>query len=402
MKACFLGPGRVGPGKRTLISVAALSLSVTAAMAADGTESPRFSIAPTGTALFDAALYASPSKSSFPDGVAIPEVRIGAKMEYGRWSAKVEAGFAYNKVGLKDLYVQYSFDDSNFIKGGSFIHHYGLQGAYGSTMKPSAEEPLCNALFNDDRQIGIMYEHSSDRFMATVSAHAEPSATSVVLTPPDYLREGYGFRTRLLYRPFHSDGKLLHVGISGAFASPSRHADKDGVDLHDAFVFRSNFPTRVVRQTALTATVDHAMNLWKFTPELLAAYGPVALEAQYFFQQVNRRQDLPHYNPWGAYAILRGLILGDRQYTYSGVNGCLATPGKGTLEAVALYNFSDLNSCSAKIYGGRVNTAGLTLNYYVNKYMIARLNYSFTHTFNHSNPGPRTLNAFVARFQVVF
>lgn len=387
---------------KPLLAIMAIALSATAAGATDAGDAPKFTIAPTGTAQFDGALYISPDKKAFPDGVAIPEVRLGAKMSYGKWSAKIEAGLAYNKVGLKDLYVQYNFDDRNLLKGGSFIHHYGLNGAYGANFKSSTEEPLCNALFNEVRQIGIMYEHSDSRFMATFSAHAEPSATTVILTPPDYTREGYGFRTRTAYRPIHSDGKILQIGISGAFSTPTRHTDGSGEDTHDAFTFKGNFPTRVVRQTALSATVHDAMNLWKFSPEILLSYDRLALEAQYFFQQVNRRKNLPHYNPWGAYALVRCLIFGDRQYAYSEVNGCLVPPSKGTLEAVALYNFSDLNSGSAKIYGGKANTVGLTLNYYVNRYMTARLNYSYTHTFNHSTPGPRTLNSIVARFQVVF
>ena len=283
------------------IFTAAMALLCAAATAyAEGGDEPKFSIKPTGRILLDGALYASPQKEMFKDGAAIPDVRLGAKMSYGKWDAKIDVGFAYGKVGLKDLYIGYNFNDKNLIRMGSFIHQYGLQSATSSSMKPTMEEPVSNAVFNDSRQLGVMFVHYGDKFLATASAHVEPSSTKVILAPTQFTQEGYGFRSRLVYRPVHSDGKTVQVGFSGGFASPQRRIDADGVDVHDGFQFKSNFPTRVTQVTALDAVVDHSMNLWKFTPELLLSYDRVALETQYFFQQVNRRQNLPHYRTQGA------------------------------------------------------------------------------------------------------
>lgn len=384
--------------KKTILLLAT-AMASTMAIAQD---TPKFEIRPTGRILIDGALYASPQKSDFKDGVAIPDARLGVKMKYGKWDAKIDVGFAYNKVGLKDLYIGYNFNDKSLIRVGSFIHQYGLQSATSSSMKCTMEEPVSNAVFNDSRQLGVMYVYYPDKFLITASAHAEPSATTVILTPDQFTQEGYGFRSRMVYRPIHSDGVTVQVGVSGGFASPQRHADIDGVDVHDGFQFKSNFPTRVSQVTALNAVVDHSMNLWKFTPELLLSYGRVALESQYFYNQVNRRNNLHHFTGQGAYAIARGLLFGDTRYGYSLYDGGLTTPGPKTLECVLGYNYTKLSDAKAGIFGGRMNDFSVTFNYYINKYMTARLHYSYTHTWDRAGQKSMTLNGFMARLQVLF
>lgn len=380
-----------------LLASAALLCTANAVMAQD--DEPKFKINPTGRILLDGALYASPQKANFKDGFAIPDVRLGAKVQYGKWKAKIDVGFAYNKVGLKDVYFEYDFNEKNLLRGGSFIHQYGLQSATSSSMKPTMEEPISNAVFNDSRQIGLMYVYNGDKFFGTGSVHVEPKATTVILRPDQFTQEGWGFRSRLVARPLHEEGKVVQVGFSGGFATPQNVNDPN--TPHNSFQFKSNFPTRVAQVTAISATVDHAMNLWKFTPELLLNYGPVALESQYFFQRVNRRDGLHAYTSQGAYATLRGLILGGN-YNYSMPDAGLATPKKGSLECVVSYNYTSLTDASAGIYGGRLNDLSCTFNYYINKYMIARLHYSYTHTWDRAGVGSMTLNGFMARLQIIF
>lgn len=385
--------------KKTLLIASAALLCGAQGIMAQDSEEPKFKINPTGRILLDGALYASPQKYEFKDGFAIPDVRLGAKFQYGKWKAKVDVGFAYNKVGLKDCYFEYDFNDQNLLRAGSFIHQYGLQSATSSSMKPTMEEPISNAVFNDSRQIGLMYVYNGDKFFGTGSVHVEPKATTVVLRPDQFTQEGWGFRSRLVARPIHEEGKVIQVGFSGGFATPQNVNDPN--TPHNSFQFKSNFPTRVAQVTAISATVDRAMNLWKFTPELLLNFGPVALESQYFFQRVNRRDGLRHYTAQGAYATLRGLIIGG-DYNYSMADAGLATPRKGSLECVLDYNYTSLTNPNAGIYGGRLNDFSVTFNYYINKYMLCRLHYSYTHTWDRHGAPDMTLNAFMARLQVIF
>lgn len=112
--------------KSIFIVIAAAALCVPAAAAEDN--APKFSVKPTGRILMDGAVYMGGNSditddedTKFVDGVAIPDLRIGAKASYGKWKAKVDVGFAYGKVGLKDTYVEYDINESNLLRGGYFV-----------------------------------------------------------------------------------------------------------------------------------------------------------------------------------------------------------------------------------------------------------------------------------------
>ena len=93
----------------------AAGLPVCAAGQAD-TTAPKFSISPMGRILMDAAAYTSNEKKDFPAGFAVPDVRVGVKASYGKWKACVDIGYAFGKIGLKDIYVQHAFDQSNLLR----------------------------------------------------------------------------------------------------------------------------------------------------------------------------------------------------------------------------------------------------------------------------------------------
>lgn len=374
------------------------ALTALPVLAQTNSDQPKFTVTPTGRVLLDGALFAGDDVDLFKDGAGIPDARLGVKMQYGKWKGKVDIGFAYGKVGMKDVFIEYDLNERNIFKAGSFIHQYGLQSATSSSMKPSMEEPISNGVFNDPRQIGIQYQYVGDAFMGTVSAHVEPSASTFVLSPTEFTEEGYGFRSRMLARPLHNEGAVFQVGISGAYATPQRSGKPD---THDAFLMKANFPTRLQQVSAIEADVTHARHMWKLTPELLASYGPVAIESQYYWNNVARKHNLQNYDAQGAYVMARGLLTGGA-YGYSMVDGGLATPKPGSLEAVAMYNYTDLSDGNAGINGGRLNDLSFTLNYYVNKYVTARLHYSYTYTWDRAGMPDRGINGFMGRIQILF
>ncbi len=367
-----------------------------------GPEEKPLTISPIGTLLIDGAVFAGEDKHLFPDGVAIPDVRLGVQLAYGQWSAKIEAGLAYGKVGLKDCYLQYDLNRFNFFRAGLTLHHFGYQNSTAACMKTTFIEPICNSVFNEAHQIGISYYHHSPKWYATASVHAEPMATTVLMGPDQLTRLGYGVRTRLVARPLITTCSKFQTGISVAFATPQYARTSDnGDDPHDLFTFGANFPSKVVQNRAIESRICDSRNLFKLTPELMINQGPVALEAQYFWMQVNRKNGLKPYRAQGAYASLRGLLLGKR-YPYSDGLAGIGTPEPGSLEAVLGYNYTTLSDSRSGIRGGRVNDASLTLNYYINRFIIAKLRYSYTNTFDRAGYEPMQINAIQARLQIIF
>ena len=113
--------------------------------------------------------------TKFVSGVAIPDLRIGVKASYGKWQAKVDVGFGYGKVGLKDTYIEYDFNSENLIRGGYFVPQFGLNSETSSSMKPSYEEPTSNEFFYaNPRLLALMYEYSGDKYFAATTCLPRP------------------------------------------------------------------------------------------------------------------------------------------------------------------------------------------------------------------------------------
>lgn len=384
----------------TLAAVSILAMSATA----QEQEEPKFTIKPTGRILMDGAVYLGGNDNyseesgdkKFVSGVAIPDLRIGVKAGYGKWKAKIDVGFGYGKVSLKDVYVEYDFNENHLIKGGYFVPQFGLNSETSSSMKPDYEEPSSNEFFNaNPRYLALSYVFDKGQYFAAVSAFAEANAMKQNAT--EMGKQGWGAETRLVWRPRHSDGNTIQVGCSFAYTTPTD-------DDHTAFNYSSNFPSRVSKVNLLSAYVDNARGSFRMTPELLLIHNNFALEAQYYYMNIARKGGLHNYRAQGAYGLFRTLLIGDN-YGYSHGDCGMATPAAKSLELVLGYNYTNASDSRAGIFGGISNDASCTINYYINKYMIARLRYSYTNVRDRVVEGllpSRHVNTIEARFQIIF
>lgn len=377
-----------------------LSLAIISGACLHAEDTPKLELTPKGRILIDGAVYASPQKDKFPDGMAIPEMRVGVKMKYGKWSSLIDVGYAYSKVGLRNMWIEYGFTPTTSLRIGNFIHQFGLE-SNSTSQKSTFEQPLVSALYTPGLQMGAMVVHYTPSFFGAFSGHVESAAKTQVMNEPAFCQQGYGLLTRLVWRKAGEDQPVtLHAGISGGFATPQQRIE-DGEDVHDGFRISALFPTKVTQLTAIGTTVTDARNLFKMSPEFLVASRRMALCGQYFFQQINRKAGLEAYRTHGGYVTLRGILFGEN-YSYSSANAMLAFPKSKTLECLVDYNYATLSDSKAAIRGGRANSFNVTFNYYFNPYITARLNYSYTHTWDRTSSEPMTLNAFQARLMVLF
>ena len=355
-----------------------MTLGLITATAIQAQEGPKLEVKPSGRILFDAA-YLKPQhdEDKLKSGVGIPDVRVGVGFTYGKWKAKVDMGYAYGKVGLKDVWLQYSFDKENFIRGGYFIHQYGFQSSTSSSFKETMEEPQSNAAFNNDRTPGLMFEHNGNKFLGTFSVFAETDAmkqTSDVIG-----NEAVGVLTRLLYRPYTERGKMFQIGVNGGIEG-ARYSSEDEKN-HKQFTLSTRWPTRVAKVNSQVAEVTDAKTLYKFSPEVMYSYGRFAAIGQYFLNSITRDNNQSTFTGSGAYVTLRGLVKG-RNYAPNMVDGGIATPDPGNMDICLQYNYTALTDASAGVYGGYLNDWALCYNYYINKYMIWRVRASWTKVTN--------------------
>ena len=388
--------------KALMIACAVASLCTFSALA-DDDNTPKFSIKPTGRILMDGAVYMGGNSkiendedTKFVDGVAIPDLRLGAKASYGKWKAKIDVGFGYGKVGLKDTYIEYDINESNLIRGGYFVPQWGLNSETSSSMKPSYEEPTSNEFFYaNPRLLALMWVYDKGKYFAGTSVFTEAAAMTNNATAMG--KQSWGVQTRLLFRPNHVDGDVLQLGCSFNYSSPNN-------DEHNGFSYSANFPSRVSKVTDLSATVDHAKGSFKLSPEFLLINGNVAFVAQYYYMNVIRTDGFKTFKAHGAYGMFRTLLIGS-QYTYTHADAGVATPAARSLEMVLGYNYTKASDSSAEVWGGISQDINCTFNYYINSWMIARLRYSYTTVRDRKveNLLPkRHVNILEARLQIIF
>ncbi len=358
----------------------------------------KIEIKPSGRILMDAGVFgADQQKDQFVSGVAIPDVRMGLGAKYGNWKAKIDIGYAFNKLSPKDILIEYLFSKHTLLRGGYFVHQFGMQSATSSSFKISMEEPQSNNAFFNGRLVGLMLLHQKDAFMGTLSVFAENEAMKQSSTITG--DQGIGMMSRLLYRPMREGSNLFHVGVSGAWETP--RYNKTAALNHSSYVLETPFPTRIAKVTAQQATINNATFLYKFSPELLFAHNRFGLEAQYYYLHVNRNNGAKDFDASGAYAIFRTIVKG-APYAYSDPDGGIATPKPGAMELVAGYNYTDLSNAQAGILGGRLNDYSLTFNYYINKYMIWRVRTSYTGVTYRAGTPDTNLSLIETRLQIKF
>ena len=374
----------------------AMGLMMASAMQAQ--EEPKLVAKPSGRILFDAA-YVNPQhqEDELKSGVGIPDFRVGVGFTYGQWKGKVDMGYAYGKVNMKDVWLEYDFDKQNFIRGGYFIHQYGFQSSTSSSFKETMEEPQSNACFNNDRMIGLMYEYNGKKFLGTASVVVETDAMKQTTDVTG--NEGVGAMTRLLYRPYAERGKMFQVGISGGIEG-ARYSSKEEMN-HKQFTLSTRWPMRVAKVNSQQAVVTDAKTMYKFSPEVMYSYGRFAVIGQYFLNSITRDNNLETFTGSGAYVTLRGLIKG-RNYAPNMGDGGIATPDPGNMELCLQYNYTSLSDASAGVFGGYLNDWALCYNYYPNKYMIWRVRASWTKVTNRSGFADNEATILETRLQVKF
>lgn len=333
--------------------------------AAANAQENKLVIKPSGRILMDAAFLNSSNKAvdeQCVDGVNVPDIRIGMKVSYGKWEGKADIGYARGSVSPKDIFIQYNFNKQNFLRGGYFVHQFGYQSATSSSFKVSMEEPETHSAFGvGGRLVGLMYEHSDNKFMGTGSIYTDAQSFKKQTNHTGY--QGSGFLTRLVYHPLIEKGNLFHVGIGLNYELAAENRSN--------MEFKAPYPVRVAGINAIGAKITDAKSDFKFSGELMAAKGHVGIEGQYIFMNVDRKGDAKSYNAWGAYGNLRFLL--NNEYEYVKNDAGIATPAPKSWELVAAYNYTDMNDAKAGFHGGKLSDWALTMNYYINKYMIWRV-----------------------------
>lgn len=320
-----------------------------------------------GRVFFDAGAFFN-DKTDLGNGVQINDLRLGAQIRFlQHWNVKMELGYGDEKVSIKDIYINYKTGNHN-IRLGYYHEPFGID-RIGSTNFKFIETASADKTFGSNRKLGVCYLYNQTyfNFMGGVFSDGNPGKAN-------QLNQGYTLSTKFIGRPVVGDGRLLHLAIAPRFSS---HGDQ--------IEFKGGVPTTLLSgadNRFVFADVTRAINQWKMEVEVIGIYRKWYLEGHYLMAHVNRA-GVPNYNGQGGYIQGGYMILGEKQ-NYNPVTGMVANPVPKSLEVLCRYNRTNLND--AGIMGGKLSDLSLGMNYFINKYIVARLNYVHVMA-SHNAPG---------------
>lgn len=332
----------------------------------------KLSITPTGRLAMDVAVY-DEDKTTLSNGAAFSDIRLGFDVFYKKWSATIDMGFANNKLSPKDIFLQYKINNNSHLTAGHIPEPFGLDAMEGASNLRFFTGSASTEAFAPGRKIGIEYTYYNSYLWTSTGFFGDGEGMNGETEGDD----GYAVTSRLIFNPLQNKGAIFHIGLAGSF----RKADANGIDettnkeKSKSIIYGSPLLTQVKKKDFLNAEITHADYQAKYAIELIAAYGPVALQGEYFYTNVKRKQDFTSYQASGAYAQISYILLGEKQ-TYASSVARLGRLRPKDLELVIRYNYTDLDCKHAEIFGGKISDWSLALNYQLNKYIAFKLNYS--------------------------
>lgn len=362
------------------------------------TDNESVKITPTGRFYLDGASYID-DETDLGNGVYMNDIRVGLKAKYKQFDIKVDVGFAGGKVSAKDVFAQYNLNKSSYVRAGHFAEPFGIDHMESSSNIKFITANASSFAFSPGRKLGIEYIGWNKYMWVGAGLFGDGDSMNNSIDGDD----GFSATGRWVFNPLQKKGEIFHLGLSGSYRKADAAGyDADGEANKKSIAFGSRLNTNVEKRKGLNAVINNADYQAKYAIELIGAYGPVFLQAEYFNALVERKNDLPTYKASGAYAQIGLLAIGG-DYAYSASWARMAAPKPKSLEFVLRYNYTDLNDDNSGIKGGVMSDWSFAANYYLNKYVMFRLNYSYM-SLGEKNPfaAGEDIHSLQARVQVVF
>jgi len=303
-------------------------------------------------------------------GTEFRRARIFVKGKmYDNWTYKGQYDFADNKTTMKDAWIGYNGLDLFKIKIGQFKQPMGLEELTSSKYITFMERALPTEAFATSRRIGLgIYDHSTHWNWA-VSAYGQAEGDNT----EDGGSEGYGGGARLAWAPWNEKGKLLHLGVSGAYEEQN----------DSKLRFRSRMEAHGVDTRYLdTGNIPKPDTTGKLGLEAATVFGPFSLQGEYYLVSAESNQsgfDDADYD--GYYVYGSWFMTGESRKYKKGVFGRV-TPkttvgrgGWGAWELAARYSYVSLDDGDTR--GGEESNITVGLNWYATRYVRFMANYVY-------------------------
>ncbi|MCC8142496.1 MAG: OprO/OprP family phosphate-selective porin [Tannerellaceae bacterium] len=374
--------------KKTLTLCWALYTCVLAATA----HTPPIDWKLSGRLFIDGGAYVN-SPPELHNDMHISEIRLGTKMRYQtHWYAKIDIGFANNKVALKDAYLQYSKED-NYFRAGYMLGFFSMDQSTSTNDYVFHTGSNITETYYPGRRTGISYTRSVENYYCSFDGFMGDG-----LTRAETIKPGYNFTGRYVWRPINQEAHVFHLGTGALFRIP----DKDTETGKRPLSLKTKGVTYMPSVQLLDLSLEDVDNQSQTNVEYLFFHRKWLLQGEYLLMKVKQPGTLPGYTSHGGY-LMAGFLLKGNAYGYDLLDALPEMPVEPrSLLLACRYNYTNLNDKHSQLYGGRQHDISAGLNYYVNAYISTRLNYTHLWMDKHSTLRKNNIHIPQARLQIRF
>lgn len=348
----------------------------------------------TGRMLMDGGVYFK-NPNHFGNGTEFNDLRIGADVVYQNWKLKLGVGYVGNKVAIKDAFVTHSFNKNHSVQIGQFFEPFSMEMLCSTFDLRFNQSPGAVLALTNSRRMGAAYSYNTKHYYLCGGVFADNDLNNM-----KNVSQGYAIDARFVYRPLYEAGKLVHIGVAAIRRTPDGALPDE--ETKDMFIYKSPGVSTIDHRDLLLANVDNAKSQLKLGTELLIYYHKFLLQSEYIRASVDRKNGFANYTAQGAYAQCSCLLIG-HNYLYDDEMACPGRPEGRSLELCTRFNYLTLNHRTAGVEGGMQKDFSIGLNYYMNKHVAFKLNYSYFIPGAHVKEIERTNFSVVqGRFQFIF
>ena len=169
-----------------------------------------------GRVLMDAGFFRGDS-TKLGNGVVLGDVRLGTTVRFlQHWSGKIEAGYAYNKLALKDTYIAYK-RGNHVWKAGYYFEPFGTELRVSTVAYRFMNMATTSTVLGDGRKLGVSYEYNRKFFTVVGGIFGNTS-----LENSKEGDAGYTLAAQVIGRPVYEEEKVIHIGLSAHFSDPDK------------------------------------------------------------------------------------------------------------------------------------------------------------------------------------
>lgn len=386
--------------KKVLLAIAAFALAASSAMAqvVVKTNSGDLSLRLIGRTNLDYGRYFIHSDAQ-DYGFKMNDTRLGVVANFDEnWSAKAEICYANKAVSFRDLWIGYKINNKMSLTGGNHFQPFGAK-ILGLGYK-FIEDAQADYAITPARKIGVSYDFTTNPFKATAGIYSDGNIDN--LSGNAGINQGYSAAAKFIVRPICGDSSVLHFGVAGMYTN-----------VANSYSYNVNQPETFSGKkiASYTSDVANTININRLEAEIIYIYKRFYFETHYLDAMSNLIGD-NNFHARGGYAQASFLLIGQKQ-NYNKKTGLAALASPKNLEVLARIDRLNMDSYAQAVLGAdgtpsdpiakpEQNVTDFTfgLNYFFNKNVNARLNYTVAKV--EQGDAERTNNAIQARLQFSF